>query len=377
MKKYAGFRNGYVRVRIYGEQTERFLNLCRAREIRISDLRRESELSLTGCLQIRDFFRLAPIHRKTKVKIHILEKHGLPFFFYQSKKRKAFFLGLLLCAGLLLFLSGRLWEIDVEGNVRNSTPEILDFLEQKGIRHGMAKERLSCSEIAAEIRKKYPDITWVSAKLEGTRLLLTVREGIFIQTTEEKDKSACDIMAERDGEIIKMITRSGLPRKKVGDLCKKGEILVSGILELKDDSQEVVKTGKKKKGIYLKAGRFYLEIADRTKNGWYQIAEEQKMYLTKSFQLPCSIGYITQNQYRKIKKEYTREEVKKLAWHTLQRYEEKLMQKGVQISANNVKIEIDHKTCVSKGFLEIIEKIGEETPVEIPEQPAERTTEDG
>ena len=104
-----------------------------------------------------------------------------------------------------------------------------------------------------------------------------------------------------------MITRSGLPRKKVGDLCKKGEILVSGILELKDDSQEVVKyeavhadadiyikrqkayyheipmiyetyewTGKKKKGIYLKAGRFYLEIADRTKNGWYQIAEEQK-----------------------------------------------------------------------------------------------------
>ena len=30
MKKYAGFRNGYVRVRIYGEQTERFLNLCRA-----------------------------------------------------------------------------------------------------------------------------------------------------------------------------------------------------------------------------------------------------------------------------------------------------------------------------------------------------------
>ena len=53
MKKYAGFRNGYVRVRIYGEQTERFLNLCRAREIRISDLRRESELSLTGFFQTR------------------------------------------------------------------------------------------------------------------------------------------------------------------------------------------------------------------------------------------------------------------------------------------------------------------------------------
>ena len=79
MKKYAGFRNGYVRVRIYGEQTERFLNLCRAREIRISDLRRESELSLTGCLQIRDFFRLAP-------------NMDCPSFFTEVKRERLFFL---------------------------------------------------------------------------------------------------------------------------------------------------------------------------------------------------------------------------------------------------------------------------------------------
>ena len=64
-----------------GEQTERFLNLCRAREIRISDLRRESELSLTGCLQISSIFQTRyQYNKKTKVKIHILEKHGLPFF---------------------------------------------------------------------------------------------------------------------------------------------------------------------------------------------------------------------------------------------------------------------------------------------------------
>ena len=53
------------------------------------------------------------------------------------------------------------------------------------------------------------------------------------------------------------------------------------------------------------------------------------------------------------------------------------MEKGVQISANNVKIEIDHETCVSRGTLEIIEKTGRQVPVEILEQPVERTTEDG
>ena len=71
-----------------------------------------------------------------------------------------------------------------------------------------------------------------------------------------------------------------------------------------------------------------------------------------------------------------KEEVKAKAWQELQNYEEKLMEKGVQISANNVKIEIDHKTCISKGFLEIIQKTGTESPVERLEVPAERTAED-
>ena len=408
MKRKSEFRRGYVKVRIQGEQTERFLNLCRARNIRICDLRRETDQSLTGCFRVPDFFRLSPVHRKTKVKIHILEKHGLPFFFYRSKKRKAFFIGIILCMLFLHLCVGRLWEIDVEGNVRNSTPEILGFLEQQGVVHGMARSQISCSEIAAELRKKYPDITWVSAKLDGTRLLLTVKEGIFVQSRNEVEENPCDITAEQDGEIVKMITRAGVPKKKAGDFCKKGEVLVSGILELKNDSQEVIKydavhadadiyikrqkayyheipvlyktekmTGKEKKGGYIRVGNFYIGAGDQTKEGWKQMVEENKIYLTSSFCLPVSWGIISQKQYTMVRKEYSETEVRELAWRELQRYEEKLIQKGVQISANNVKIEVDHKTCISKGFLEIIEKIGEETPVEIPEQPAERTTEDG
>ena len=59
------------------------------------------------------------------------------------------------------------------------------------------------------------------------------------------------------------------------------------------------------------------------------------------------------------------------------RDEKNLMEKGVQISANNVKIEVDHKTCISSGTLEIIEKIGKEVPVEQLELSKERTTENG
>ena len=408
MKKYAGFRNGYVRVRIYGEQTERFLNLCRAREIRISDLRRESELSLTGCLQIRDFFRLAPIHRKTKVKIHILEKHGLPFFFYRSKKRKAFFIGIFVCALLLLGLSGRIWEIDVSGNARNSTQEILDFLKEEGIVHGMQRSKISCNAIAATIRENYNDITWVSVRIEGTRLVLTVKEGVFTDAVEKEENTPCNLTADQNGVIVRMITRAGYPKLPVGEDCHIGDVLVSGCLELKNDSQEVVRyegvhadadiyikrkkayyreiplqyqseeyDGRERKSYFFKTGNTYLEFGKSAEKNWQNTVEEQILRLTDSFRLPFTVGKITRKYYETVTREYTEEEVRALAWRTLQLYEEKLIEKGVQISANNVKIEVDHKTCISKGFLEIIEKIGRETPVEIPEQPAERTTEDG
>ena len=59
----------------------------------------------------------------------------------------------------------------------------------------------------------------------------------------------------------------------------------------------------------------------------------------------------------------------------MQLYEEKLIEKGVEIYANNVKIETNHTACVSKGTLEVIEKTGKEVPVEFVEQPQERTSE--
>ena len=46
MRDLTGFRKGAVRIRVQGEQTERFLNLCKAREIKISKLIRTGEQSL-------------------------------------------------------------------------------------------------------------------------------------------------------------------------------------------------------------------------------------------------------------------------------------------------------------------------------------------
>ena len=150
------FVRGSVKISVSGEQIERFLNLCRARGLLLENVRLPEEKKLTARISIADFKKLAPIHSKTHVRIHILEKRGLPFFLYKSWRRKYFLVGILLCALLLFWLSGRIWNIHIDGNVKNSTPQLLEFLDQQGVIHGISKKNVNCSEIASPPSEKLP-----------------------------------------------------------------------------------------------------------------------------------------------------------------------------------------------------------------------------
>ena len=407
MGKIGMFRPGYVEIRVCGRETERFLNLCGTRKIVLYEIIREEEGSLRCVLLARDFRQLLPVRRKTGVRIHILQKHGLPFFLAKSRKRKAFFLGLLFCVILLAVFSGRIWNIHIDGNLKNTTPEILNFLQEEGIVHGMRRSEVDCSAIAAAVRENYSDIAWVSARIEGTQLILEIKEGSFPGETEQEE-TPCSIEADEEGVIVKMITRTGVPQMKPGDICEKGELLVLGRLDIRNDSQEVIRydyvhadadiyikrnlsyyaelpveyeetvlLDDKKTGFFVKAGDWYLEAAPGAEEDRILVQEEYPVHITENFVLPVSVGKISSRAYEIRQKTLTEKEAKAAALARLHKYEENLMEKGVQISSNNVKIEVDHETCVSRGTLEIIEKTGRQVPVEILEQPVERTTEDG
>lgn len=393
--------SGYVRILVKGTQTERFLNLCRSRNIAMGNIVRKNEQEIIMILSVQDFLRLRPIRSKTKVHIRILQKHGLPFFFYRNKKRKAFFLGIFLCLGIMILLSLRIWNIHIQGNIRNSTPEILEFLDTNGITHGMAKSSVNCHDIAALIRKAYPDVTWVSARIQGTRLIINIQEGI-LQEQEHDKQNPCNLSAEHTGTIVKMVTRKGIPLKKVGETCEKGELLVSGELHILNDSQEIIRyeyvhadadiyisrslsyyqefpmeyeqqivAGKAKKGFFLKTGNIFLGFNEKAGKNQKRTVEEYPLRLTENFILPFSVGVINLEEYRTIHAVYTESQARELALQKLHLYEQKLIEKGMEISENHIALQINKTTCISKGTLEIIEKTGKETPVVMQAQPSD------
>ena len=379
---------GYVEILVQGENPERFLNLCKNRKIYMEKIRYTDDDRLTAQIRAADFRRLGPIRRKTGVHIRIIQKRGMPFFFFRNRKRKAFFAGLLLAGVLIFVMTGRIWNIHIEGNVRNSTETILDFLKEQGVSHGMSKKKVDCSEIAASVRRKFSQVTWVSARIEGTRLLLEIREGISQKNIKE-DMTACDLTADKAGVITEMVVRSGVPVKKPGDICKKGELLVSGELHIMNDSQEIVRkeyvhadadiyisrkisyyqefpmkyqaeesVGKVKKGVYFRFGCFYLGLYRTAGQNQWCMMEEYPLRITENLVLPVWIGKTKMREYRKTEKLYTEKEAVREAGRIFRLYEKKLLESGTKITENHVRTDITGQSCVTKGTLQIVQKVG-------------------
>lgn len=150
----------------------------------------------------------------------------------------------MLCIVLLKIYSLFIWDIHFEGNQRWPDETLTEFLDSQGVAPFMLKSRISCADIVKEIRREYNDIVWVSASIDGSRLKVQIKENedTFREDTDDGsgEEHPTDLIAETDGVITQIVTRSGVPQVHAGDTVKAGDLLVSGRIEVLDDSGEVV-----------------------------------------------------------------------------------------------------------------------------------------
>ena len=395
---------GYVTLRVSGYAPERFLNLCSLANILVWDIENcgaDYEMKMT----VRGFRQIRPYVRKTKTKIMIIQKHGLPFFIFQNRKRKAFFLGIVLCAWLLWFLSLFIWDIRVEGGAHYTQELVVDALEEEGIFHGIRKSKVDCEEIQFFLREKYAGITWVSASIQGTRLSIQLREDLFTaqqdETKTETDEDApYDLIAPADGVITAMVVRRGTPCFAEGDPVKAGDVLVSGVLELTNDSKEVAQlwytkadadvwivstehyensvnrayeqklySGQQKTGFYVQLLSRQVNVSPQVPadTGWERLCSEYQLRLLDHFYLPVVFGKVTLREYAFSPAIYTEAETKSLLLQQLQEYFTELEKKGVQITENDVKIQIGQKQGTASGTVTVCQRAAELEPSVLPE----------
>lgn len=400
IRSFIRYLRGYVKIRVEGYSPERFLNLCCFHHIFIWGLvpagnAYEMYMSLSGFRKIR------PFTRKTHTKAVILKRCGFPFFLKRYEKRKLFFISLLLCAVLLKVYSLFIWDIHFEGNQKWPDETLSEFLDSKGVAPFMLKSSVSCADIVKDIRKEYNDIVWVSASIDGSRLKVQIKENedTFKEETDvSQEEHPTDLVAETDGVITEIVTRSGVPQVHVGDTVKAGDILVSGRIEVKNDSGEVVgyQYQKSDADVFADTQIEYSESMpltwqDKVYDGrkrykWYVrlfdwtisagtvkssfehselASSETQLKIGENFYLPVSFGFERAKSYDFQEKEYTQDEIREKLSLDFRRFCDELEEKGIQIRENSVKIHIGADSASASGSVYLNQRITREADTEI------------
>lgn len=381
---------GYLRIRLKGQSPERFINLCSNRGVYLWNLQ-NIDGDYECYIMINDYKNLKPIARKTGTIPLIKRRQGLPFVVHQYKGRKGFLLGILLFCFILYVLSLFIWDISILGGHSYTEEAMLKFLKKNEVYMGIQKKKVNCQDIEELIRGTYRDIGWVSAEIKGTRLIIKITETNMPVPAVTATKP-CHIVASKDAIITKIITRTGTPMVEVGSVVKKGDILVSGVVDVIGDNDILLTkrpviadadivgksyydyedkfslkykqrqyTGEVKSGYALS---FFLKKFNiynpRIIYGKYDIiVNESTLHLTDNFYLPLSYSKTLYREYIEVLKTYTKEEVLELGKNRLERYLKDLMENHVLILENHVTININNNNCTAKGKIIVEESIKE------------------
>ena len=237
--KLIGFFMGYVRFSARSGFPERFINLCRLNKIPLRNLKC-SDSVITAETDRNSYKRIRPVAKKSGMKVRIDKKFGLPFIFNRHRHRLGLVAGATLCIAAVLFLSTRIWRIEVTGNNRVSANEITAVFEQLGIYKGAASSGVNASEIEAAALRNLPEISWLNINFSGCTAMIEVRETVKKPNTF-KDNTPTNLVAARDGQLVVFRPFNGTAESSVGASVLKGDLLISGIEENKDLSSSFCK----------------------------------------------------------------------------------------------------------------------------------------
>lgn len=235
--KFVRFVLGYVLFTATGGFPERFINLCTQHNIPLWDLKHLGD-TVEGKTTVSGYKRIRPAARRSGVRVRISKKCGLPFLRERNKKRAGLLVGVALAALLLCILSTRIWTVRVEGNVQIHDEQILRAAKSLGVEMGARTSKLDAQKIAKELQNQVEGLSWAAVNIDACKAVIEVRE-----STPKPDildtKTPANIVASEDGVLTRIEVYSGTAALPVGSAVLKGDLLISGVVLNKDNSESL------------------------------------------------------------------------------------------------------------------------------------------
>lgn len=381
---------GYVIIYVTGFSVERFINLAANRGIFIWDVVPERNRVIMKA-SLKNIEKLKECGIKTGCRFEIDGEYGLPVFLKKCSKRKAYVGGVLSFAVVMYIMSSFIWTVKVVGAERINSEDIIESCKENGLAPGKLKYGLDLYELGKKLMLEYSDISWVALELEGTGVTVNIVETIPETQYVEREKPM-DVIASSDGIIESIAVSAGSAVVKEGDEVKKGDLLISSAVPLRDGEEitgekyvsasgevkalkeyelegispliynEKVFTGKTKTDYSVNIGKNNINIVTPSDIEGYDVLSDDRMvFKIGDYTIPFGINKVVYGQSESVKKQRTEEEAEALARKQLEdKAEELVMETGGELRGLSAEVYKDGKSVTVKGKASVVIRIDEQ-----------------
>ncbi len=385
IKIWLKYMLGYLRISVEGYYIERFINICKKRNITIWNLKRNKNTMLFFNVRIKEFKEVCKIVKQLNCKLKIRSKKGLPFLMYKYKKRKTFAILLIIVVFIIGLSSMYVWNVDIIEENNQELPNIRQDIEEAGIKLGTLKSKINSKEIINKIRLKRNDVAWMGIEKKGTNIIVKLvkadQKPEIVDTNEY-----CNIVSDKTGVITKINAQNGTANVKVGDTINKGDILINGWMEGKYTGIRYVhakgeieakvwytknkkipyiltqtrETGNQENKYSLKINNFEINFLKKySKFEIYDTIEtDSKFRIFSDFYLPISVVKTTFKEKENYTQKYTLEEAKTLGIEELQEELKKEIKDEKKIVNKNINTYEKEDGVEIYVTYEVLENIG-------------------
>lgn len=336
---------------IFGYRT---LNVSKEKLTAISSILFKNNISSTidaeGSVLVRerDIPKLKKL-LKSKAEYELSECKGIPGLYKKMPHKPWIISSVIVSFIFVILLSNLVWDIRIEGNQQIPDSKIAYELSASGLELGKVWSSLDKTKIETDFLLRNKNISWININRRGTVAYVTVIE------KEEKENLVDDsidsggiytnILSSVDCIIEEITVTKGTVMVKVGDVVKKGDLLIAGIIPSEKGSEyckaegkilgrmidrvyvdvsreQSVKTKKSEKvhSVYLNFFNFSLNIFKIYRNLSEEcvIIEKEESLSLFNVKLPFSYTVYYYNEYLTVEERYSDADLVRLASRKLE-----------------------------------------------------------
>ncbi|AZT90434.1 stage V sporulation protein AE [Caldicellulosiruptor changbaiensis] len=219
-------------LKVEGENLNKFLNMLVFNKV-LLDIREKGQNSLIIIVHLADFKKVVNIAKRTKSRIHILEKRGIYFLIREITTFKL--ISILFCILLLFLFSLFIFDVKIKSQDSNRLidDKIVQTLKNYNIKPFTLKVKVDQEKLSKKLLTDLEELMWVKIKKEGGLLVV---EYVKREKGDLKNKWG-KIFAKSSGVIQKLILKSGNALVKEGDTVIAGQLLIDNKVVTKDGNE--------------------------------------------------------------------------------------------------------------------------------------------